>query len=154
MDVMSRALPYALAAVIALQFIVILLLVTQIRPGLRRSPSTRSDVLASPLGITAIAGGHEDFFEVVPAGHALPHTYSETYTTQSETQDRVEVAISQKHDSGVERIASISLRVPPRPPETPQVIVTLRIDAQKRLRVKTTTIETGTVKEYGPFPLE
>ena len=151
---MNQPLIYTLVGLVAIQFGVILFLLLDRRRNARNASHGTPGVLDAPLGITAIAGGEEDFFVVVPAGQQLPHTYSETYTTQYADQDRVEVAVSQKTRYGLERIVDLRMRVPLRPPGTSQVTVTLKIDERKQLAIKLTAIETGEVKEYGPFPVE
>ncbi len=111
-------------------------------------------VLTNPLGITVVQNGSETFHELVGAGQLLPLTLSETFVTASPEQHQVEVDISQKHASGIEKIVTVIMDVPPEPPGTSQVIVTLKVDRAKQMTLKATAIATGKVKEYGPFPVE
>ncbi len=113
-----------------------------------------ADTLQDPLGITVVQDGKENFHELIAAEQKLPQTLSQTFTTDSPTQTQVEVTLSQKHSSGLEKVATMVMDVPARPAGTSQVIVTLKISAEKKLRLKATAIETGQVKEFGPYPVE
>jgi molecular chaperone DnaK len=95
------------------------------------------------------------FSEIIPAGTALPHTYSDSFGNAVDNQTAVEITIGQKDAGGIEKILVATIdNLPKRPKGKLSVIVTVTVDSQKQLRVKATVPETGYLKQYGPLPVE
>ena len=55
---------------------------------------------------------------------------------------------------GLETIASLVIAIPPVADNALQITVTLKVSEDKKLRVKTTVAESGSVQEFGPFPVD
>ena len=117
------------------------------RPFRARQPA----VLKKPIGITTAGGVFTPFVE---AGRLLPCTHSETFTNHTDGGPEVLVELSQEDASGIETIASIITAIPPVADNVLQITVTLKVSADKQLRVKTTVVQTAAVREWGPFPVE
>ena len=123
------------------------------KPGISPSSdgSRQVGVLKKPIGIKT-AG--DVFTPLIEAGQRLPHTRSETFTNKTDGGPKVLVELSQKDESGLETIASLVIAIPPVADNALQITVTLKVSEDKKLRVKTTVAESGSVQEFGPFPVE
>ena len=89
---------------------------------------------------------------MVPAGKPLPFTFSEKFATGEDSQKAILITLAQKHSSGTEKIATITIDdLPPKPRGVLLVIVTFTVNTKKELRVKATSTEANLQKEYGPF---
>jgi molecular chaperone DnaK (HSP70) len=118
------------------------------------SPSRRAQkvvVLDKPIGIATVGGA---FTPLVEAGQGLPFTLSETFTNKTNGGPEILVELSQKDRSGVETVASLIIAIPTVPDNSLQITVTLKISEDKKMQVKTTIMQTATVQEFGPFPVE
>jgi len=62
------------------------------------------------------------------------------------------VTIFQTDGSLRETIAEVD--VPVDPMKDSSIVITINVDSQKRLRLKTSVMESAVVKEFGPFPVE
>ena len=123
----------------------ILLLLT---PLLLAAPAT----LKKPIGIITVGNV---FSEIMPAGTALPHTYSDSFGNAADNQTAVEITIGQKDAGGIEKILVATIdNLPKRPKGKLSVIVTVTVDAEKKLRMKATVPETGYIKQFPPMPVE
>lgn len=112
--------------------------------------SSAGPTLKKPIGIMTTTG----FSEMIPAGKALPQTYSESFGNATDNQAAIRMTIVQKDASGSEQIVVADIdKLPPRPKGKLNVIVTITVDANKQLRLKATVPETAYIKQYGPFPV-
>lgn len=102
------------------------------------------------LGIETSQG----FSEMIPANKNLPTIYSETFANYLDGQKSIAITLSQKHPEGIEKIADVSIEIPAKPKATVKVILTLKIDADRKLVVKAVVMETGAVTEFGPYPVQ
>jgi molecular chaperone DnaK (HSP70) len=112
------------------------------------SPQT---VLGKPVGITTVG---EEFTPLIPAGQRLPFTRSVTFTNKTDGGPEALVEVSQKDSSGIETIASLKIPIPKTKDNTLNITVTLKVSEDKMMRIKTTVMETASVREFGPFPVE
>jgi molecular chaperone DnaK (HSP70) len=107
--------------------------------------------LQKPLGIL-IAGGV--IREVMPAGKELPATYSESFGNYEDNQKTIKITLVQSDASGQEIVMSAFIdNLPPRAKGKLVVIVTVKVDAAKQLRLKAMVPDSGYVKEIGPLPV-
>ena len=106
--------------------------------------------LQYPLGIETAQG----FSEMVAAGKKLPTIYSETFANYLDGQKTISIALSQKHPEGIEKIADVSIDIPAKPKATVKVILTLKIDANRKLTIKAVVMDTGAVTAFGPYPVQ
>jgi molecular chaperone DnaK (HSP70) len=114
--------------------------------------SAATPALKKPIGIVTQGGV---FSEMIPAGKALPSTYSDSFGNAEDNQRAIEITIGQKDASGMEKIVvAIIDNLPQRSKGKLSVIVTVTVDSQKQLRVKATVPETGYIKQFGPFPVQ
>ncbi|WP_406695936.1 hypothetical protein V5E97_33570 [Singulisphaera sp. Ch08] len=115
--------------------------------------SQRQDrvTLKKPIGIATVAG---DFTPLVDAGQRLPYTRSETFTNKTDGGSEALVELSQKDESGIETIASLIIAIPSVADNALQITVTLKISKDKKMRVKTTVVQTANMQEFGPFSVE
>lgn len=119
------------------------------------SSATTAATLTYPISIETVDG----LSEMVSADKQLPVVYSETFVFDKDdkfdpniAQDRASITISQKTPAGDESIVDVDVAIPPK--QTVNILVTVKIDQDKMLRVKASVMETGLVKEYGPFPVQ
>lgn len=96
----------------------------------------------------------EGYTEMIPAGQTLPTLFSETYSNEEDRQETVGIEISQKRTEGIEKIVDVEVPIPQKSEGEVEMLITVKVDANKMLTVKTSVMETGLVKEFGPFPVE
>jgi Hsp70 protein len=108
--------------------------------------------LKKAIGIVTVG---DTFTEIIPARQKLPHTYSDSFANGQDNQKAIEITLAQKDRSGTEKIVvAVIDNLPPKPKARLRLIVTVKIDSQKKLTLKATVPETGYLKEFGPFPVE
>ena len=111
----------------------------------------KSDVkLNYSIGINTTEG----YTEMIPAGQILPTLFSETYSNEEDKQETVAIEISQKRTEGIEKIVDVEVPIPQKSEGEVEMLITVKVDANKMLTVKASVMETGLVKEFGPFPVE
>lgn len=113
--------------------------------------SSKSTTLIKPIGIETADG---EFTILIPASQRLPHVFSETFTNKNDGGPEIQVHLSQKDEFGSETVAFIIVQVPPSPDNSQEIVVTLKISADKKMQVKTTVVRTASVQEFGPFPVD
>jgi molecular chaperone DnaK (HSP70) len=107
-------------------------------------------ILENSLGILALAG----YTELIPAGQTLPVSCSRTFANAQDDQPGLTITLAQQQAGQRRQIAEATIEnLPPRPRGTLFVSITLFIDAQKQLRVRTVIEETGLTQEVGTFPV-
>lgn len=115
----------------------------------RLSVNKAAAKLEKPVGI--ITEG-DVFSEFAPAGHGLPLTFSYAFVNASDNQTGVQITLAQKDEAGQEIITVAHIDgLPPKPKAETYIVVTAKIDSNKKLRMKVTIPETAYVKELGPF---
>jgi molecular chaperone DnaK (HSP70) len=120
-------------------------------PGIGLKSEARA-ILELPIGIKTL---DSKFTPLIQAGTMLPITHSEVFGNAEDNQKGIEVNLSQQRPDGLEIVASIYAdELPPRPKGKLSGVVTLSVNAMKELKVKVTVVDTGFVKEYGPFPVK
>jgi molecular chaperone DnaK (HSP70) len=115
-----------------------------------RGQAAKPVTLSYAIGINTSQG----FSEMVAAGKTLPHTYSESFSNYLDNQKTVQIELSQKTPEGVEKIVVVDVEIPPQKKATVHVLITLKIDKSKNLTIKSSVMETGLVKTFGPFPVQ
>ncbi len=109
-----------------------------------------STTLKYPIGIDTSVG----FSEMIPAATKLPIVYSESFSNALDTQKTVQITLSQKTPEGMEKIIVVDVDIPPQKKATVHVLITLKIDKTKNLTVKSSVMETGLIKTFGPVPVQ
>lgn len=108
--------------------------------------------LRDALGIRTTAG---EFTQLIPAGAALPVSWSDVFGNATDNQPAVEIALAQMNDKVPVQVANIVIdKLPPSPKGKLQIAVQIRIDETKQLRVKASIAAQGFEREYGPFSVE
>ncbi|MEP7074220.1 MAG: Hsp70 family protein [Acidobacteriota bacterium] len=115
--------------------------------GTKTAPAAK---LSYSIGINTTDG----YTEMIPAGQALPTLFSETYSNEEDKQETVAIEISQKRDDGIEKIVDVEVPIPARSEGEVEMLITVKVDANKMLTVKSSVMESGQVKGFGPFPVE
>jgi len=90
--------------------------------------------------------------ELLPAGKDLPAIASYRLLYEKSVEDAGTVTVYQYEGTMHETIAQVDVPVPPMKDST--MVITVNVDSEKRLRLKTSVMETAVVKEFGPFPVE
>jgi len=129
---------------------VLLLPVLFITFGVLSSVSGQTAKLKYAIGIQTSQG----FSPMIPAGKVLPTVYSETFANYKDDQQEVAIQLYQQLPEGTEKITDLRVPIPKGPTGTVRVILTLRVDAKKQLSIKASVMDTGLVKEFGPFTVQ
>ncbi len=103
-------------------------------------------ILKYAIGIDTSVG----FSEMIPASTKLPIVYSEPFSNAQDNQKTVQITLSQKTPEGIERIIFVHVDIPPQKKATVHVLITLKIDKNKNLTIKSSVVETGLIKTFGP----
>ncbi len=129
---------------------VVIVLGTSLLTGCTKSPSNSK--LNKSIGIVTVG---DVISEIIPANQTIPHTYSETFSNAENGQQAIEITLAQKDRSGIEKICvAVIDNLPPKPIGKLNVIITIKVDQHKKLRLKATVPETGYLKEFGPVSVE
>lgn len=110
----------------------------------------RSTILKYPIGIETSVG----FSEMIPASRKLPFVYSESFSNAQDNQKTVQITLSQKTPEGMEKIVVVDVDIPPQKQGTVHILITLKIDKDKNLTIKSSVMETGLIKTFGPVPVQ
>ena len=104
--------------------------------------------LTRSISLVAVDGD----VELLPAGKDVPAMASERFVYVKDGLDSATVTIYQSDGSLRETIAEVD--VPVAPMKDSNIVITVSVDSQKQLRLKTSVMESAVVKEFGPFPVE
>ena len=105
--------------------------------------------LERPLGI--ITEG-DVFSEFAPVGQVLPFIFSYAFANADDNQTAVQITLAQKDKTGQEIITvAVVDNLPPKPKAKSNIVVTAKIDINKKLTMKVTIPDTAYIKEFGPF---
>lgn len=116
------------------------------------SKTTSALRLNKSIGIITVG---DVYSEIIPAGQSIPHTFSESFGNADDGQQAVEISLAQRDESGIEKICVVVVNdLPPKPENGLHIIVTIKIDSDKNMRVKAAVSETGYVNYFGPFLVE
>ena len=111
-------------------------------------------MLKYPIGLGTEAGA---FTELIPAGTALPHTYSDIFGNSSAGQTAIGLSLSQMNGEELIPVANAAiLGLPAKPKGVLQIQVEITIDDQKRLYANADLLDydNKAVLRAGPFSVE
>jgi hypothetical protein len=103
--------------------------------------------LSFPIGLETSDG----FTELISTTHGLPAGGSERLVFDKDDKDIATITVIQPSGTLKEKIAEVDIKVEKH--KEANIVITVTVDSTKMLKLKTSVMETGAVKEFGPFPV-
>lgn len=126
------------------------------KPAAENQPSAS---LKYAIGIRTADG---QFSQLIPAGTALPASHVQTFTNADESQKAIEITLAQPKDppgSAAAKEPAVVAKfnidgIPPMPKGKLQLMVTMKVEPDRKLRVKAQIPDGEFNREFGPFDVE
>lgn len=125
------------------------------QPAEKNSPAA----IKYAIGIRTADG---QFSQLIPAGTALPASHVQIFTNADESQTAIEITLAQSKEPAASAagkepaiVAKFNIDgIPPMPKGKLQLMVTMKVEADRKLRVKAQITDGEFNREFGPFDVE